>query len=224
MMAASLNGREIAMEERLPADATPTEPGWYATAYGEERWFNGSELTDYTRSPLPAWATAPKPPALNRPLPGASFADATARFFQRWNQMAGRSSRSEFWWAILALTLANVVLNFIPVVGQVLAVVVNIGTLIPLVTVTMRRYHDTNRSGWWIILPIMAQLAGFIAAAMAFLGVLVSFGEDQSARDDGMVLLTIAGVAALITLALTAWACMQLAGKSVAEGTRFDRS
>jgi len=56
----------------------------------------------------------------------------------------GRARRREFW----IFFFCNLVLSIIPVVGSIVALV----TFIPNITVGVRRFHDTNRSGkWWFL-------------------------------------------------------------------------
>jgi len=40
--------------------------------------------------------------------------------------------------------------------------VVNLALLVPSLAVGVRRLHDINRSGWWIIMPYVVGFAGFI--------------------------------------------------------------
>jgi len=39
--------------------------------------------------------------------------------------------------------------------------------LIPNLAVTVRRLHDTNRSGWWILAPLAPYAVGFVMAILA---------------------------------------------------------
>nr|WP_274607040.1 DUF805 domain-containing protein [Agrococcus sp. KRD186] len=43
-------------------------------------------------------------------MPGASLGQATGRFFRGYFHFAGRASRSEFWWAMLAVWIISLVL------------------------------------------------------------------------------------------------------------------
>ena len=69
-----------------------------------------------------------------------SFAGAIALGFQRYFDFSGRSSRSEYWWWFLF----NLLVGWIPFVGLVL--------LIPNIAIGVRRLHDINRTGWWLLL------------------------------------------------------------------------
>lgn len=58
-----------------------------------------------TRSPVGG-----TPDNLDLPLYGAGPVQAVVRFFKRWLKFQGRSSRSEFWWSMLAQFLVNAVM------------------------------------------------------------------------------------------------------------------
>ena len=74
----------------------------------------------------------------------------------------GRASRQEYWMfflfnIIIAFCLGIVigVLQSITKTDQsVLGNIYNLAILIPSIAVAIRRMHDTNRSGWWSIVPI----------------------------------------------------------------------
>lgn len=96
----------------------------------------------------------------------------------------GRSRRSEFWLWVLFRIAVGAVLGTISIsvlmsgmnfqnpdpsqfVGRYFSVMpivqlVNLGLLLPTIAVAVRRLHDTNRSGWWVIMPIAVAIAGAI--------------------------------------------------------------
>lgn len=74
-------------------------------------------------------------------------------------KFGGRASRSEFWWFMLFIFLVNFVTScigyFLPyMLGASLTLVVSLLFLPPNLGVTVRRLHDRNLSGWWLMLPI----------------------------------------------------------------------
>ena len=99
------------------------------------------------------------------------------RPLKRYFEVSGRSSRSEYWMfilfqglvssALLALWVGLVVASppgsmMIPSIMLGLAYgLFLLGSIIPNVTVLIRRLHDTNRSAWWLLL----YAPGFISAA-----------------------------------------------------------
>ena len=83
-----------------------------------------------------------------------AFIRAIKLFFRNYYNFRGRSSRSEFWYAFLFVTLVGAVLGYdeeVPVLS-VLSCIWAIVTLIPLIAVTVRRLHDTGRSSVILII------------------------------------------------------------------------
>lgn len=78
--------------------------------------------------------------------PQLSFSEALREARGKLLQFNGRSRRSEFWWCALALLIANFVLNLIPFIGGLVALVLSL-LMIPL---AFRRLHDSGHSGWWL--------------------------------------------------------------------------
>lgn len=75
--------------------------------------------------------------------PTLDFGDAIKLACNRIVETKGRSRRSEFWWAAL---VAYIVSIFVPVVQ------------LAMIPITIRRLHDTGRSGWWLLFPIVASV------------------------------------------------------------------
>jgi uncharacterized membrane protein YhaH (DUF805 family) len=75
----------------------------------------------------------------------------------------GRARRKEYWIFLLCNTLAFVVLIFLDVsLGSVsadgngvLSMLYSLAVTVPSITVGIRRMHDTDHSGWWIIVPFV---------------------------------------------------------------------
>ena len=114
------------------------------------------------------------------PLPGASFGEAVKRFFQRYAQFRGYASRSEFWWVALfngLIGLGLYLLLFMVVglggalggssddvgtgagIGMVVVMLLYfayaIATFIPGLALTVRRLHDTGKSGLWLLIAFI---------------------------------------------------------------------
>ena len=82
-------------------------------------------------------------------------------------QFSGRASRSEYWWFVLAILLVIIVAAVID--GATGSVVVTslayLFIIIPGLAVSVRRLHDTNRSGWYLLLnfiPLVGTILLFI--------------------------------------------------------------
>ncbi|WP_434765682.1 DUF805 domain-containing protein [Pseudomonas triticicola] len=70
----------------------------------------------------------------------------------------GRATRREYWMFFLinmGIAIAISVVDGILKTGGVLQSLYNLAMLLPSLAVGVRRMHDTDRSGWWILLPIV---------------------------------------------------------------------
>ncbi|MGC0952959.1 DUF805 domain-containing protein [Pantoea agglomerans] len=71
---------------------------------------------------------------------------------------SGRARRNEYW----MFTLFNILIAFLLGIfetiigaGDILSNLYSLAILIPGIAVAVRRLHDTDRSGWWLLLPIV---------------------------------------------------------------------
>jgi uncharacterized membrane protein YhaH (DUF805 family) len=76
----------------------------------------------------------------------------------------GRALRSEYWYWILGIVIISVVLSIIDIsIGtQVLSYLFSLATLLPGLAVGARRLHDTDRSGWWLLLGLIPLVGAII--------------------------------------------------------------
>ena len=72
--------------------------------------------------------------------------------FSKYADFNGRATRSEYWWFSLFIALVYLVLA---VVNEVLPGIFALATLLPTLAVTVRRLHDTERSGWWLLICLV---------------------------------------------------------------------
>ncbi|UTM58577.1 DUF805 domain-containing protein [Photobacterium sp. CCB-ST2H9] len=79
---------------------------------------------------------------------------------------SGRARREEYWMFWLTNIVVNIVLAVIGVLTETADVLFVFYSLIifpPSLAVTIRRLHDSNRSGWWILftlVPVIGTIAG----------------------------------------------------------------
>lgn len=82
-------------------------------------------------------------------LPQLDFMQAVKLALSRLKETNGRSRRSEFWWAILALYvgggIVGYILKLIPYIGFWLYLIVSIAVLIVSLPLFMRRMHDIGK-------------------------------------------------------------------------------
>ncbi|MDH5182393.1 MAG: DUF805 domain-containing protein [Gammaproteobacteria bacterium] len=90
---------------------------------------------------------------------------------------AGRASRSEYWFFTLFNLIIAIVLGFVDGAAGlisaesgmgVLGSIYMLAVLLPGIAVTVRRLHDTGRSGWWLLL-ILIPLLGALALLVFFI-------------------------------------------------------
>jgi len=96
-----------------------------------------------------------------------------------WKKFAvfqGRSRRKEYWYFLLCNVIAGMVLGVVDGLTGMLDDATGIGllsglymlaVLIPSLAVSVRRLHDTGRSGWWMLLgiiPLLGLVVLFFAA------------------------------------------------------------
>ncbi|MFF7178403.1 DUF805 domain-containing protein [Streptomyces sp. NPDC008121] len=77
---------------------------------------------------------------------------------------SGRARRKEFWMFTLFSVLISIVLTIIDsMLGiQLLSLIYSLAVLIPTLAVSIRRLHDTGRSGWWILIGLIPLVGAII--------------------------------------------------------------
>jgi len=105
--------------------------------------------------------------------------DWAKRPIQKYADFTGRAPRTEYWWFVLALIIASLVINIVESILGInrmvagvygpITVLLMLGVLIPSIAVGVRRLHDTNRSGWWILLPVVPYCLAFALGGAAML-------------------------------------------------------
>ncbi len=124
---------------------------------------------------------------------------------KRYVQFSGRSRRKEFWMWVLFIILATIVLTILDSMlglggrtfagpsstttptmtsvgygafasGGLLTSIFSLAILIPNIAVSVRRLHDIDRSGWFILLPLLPygiglgmMAAGAMSASPAYM-------------------------------------------------------
>lgn len=81
-----------------------------------------------------------------------TFAESIKLCFAKYADFNGRAKRPEYWWFFLFVFLASLALR---IASDMLSGIFGLATLIPSLAAGTRRLHDTNRSGWWLLLWII---------------------------------------------------------------------
>lgn len=148
-----------------------------------------------------------------------TFTAAISSVLSKYATFTGRARRSEYWWFYLFTVLVSIGTTIVDyplnaVLGHHWNVVGDLATLallLPSLAVGVRRLHDTGRTGWWMLLPVVpivaALMSGFglavTAVGVAFAGTSGSSPADAFAGllivlMFGFMLLALAGTVTLV--------------------------
>jgi uncharacterized membrane protein YhaH (DUF805 family) len=99
-----------------------------------------------------------------------TFGEAVRSGFDHYVKFDGRASRPAFWWWVLFVILVSIAANIIDLAigAPVFSALVGLGLLLPGLSVSIRRLHDTNRTGWWILIYLIP-LIGLIVLLVFYL-------------------------------------------------------
>lgn len=140
---------------------------------------------------------------------------AMFRPFLRYAEFNGRSNRVEFWSFVLLMYLVAGAFGglmylislkdghfdidtFFPnyIRWSQLYSLFSLGTLVPYIAVAVRRLHDSGRTGWWLIVPVIISVVGYVAFFIfqgeAFINAVLEMGPKMEAmqQDNPMTAMT----------------------------------
>ncbi len=89
---------------------------------------------------------------------------------KKYADFSGRARRKEYWMFVLMNFLVSILISFVgAVIGDTdgliavsLSGVYALFIFIPSLAVTVRRLHDTNKSGWWILITFVPLIGGLV--------------------------------------------------------------
>jgi uncharacterized membrane protein YhaH (DUF805 family) len=102
-----------------------------------------------------------------------NFQQAIVSGFRNYVGFAGRAARSEYWYWVLFVFLVGAVAAVLDVAifpGNQLSpinTVSSIVLLLPGIAVSVRRLHDIDRTGWWLLL-VFTIIGAFVLLYWAF--------------------------------------------------------
>lgn len=109
-----------------------------------------------------------------------SFVDAIKVFFANYINFSGRARRSEYWWAVLFIFVVNIFVSIVDNVitpGMVrdygnglISILWSLAIIIPSLSLNVRRLHDIDKSGWFVLLgliPIVGPIVLIVWACQA---------------------------------------------------------
>lgn len=127
---------------------------------------------------------------------------------KKYATFSGRAPRAEYWWFYLGTIIVGFVLGLLGTlfgVGRNLADIANLALVLPWIGVTVRRLHDTDRSGWWIL--------GFAVGLVAVVALVVGMnGLGAQPSKAGSFTMGIVAVVAMLGSFITFLVFMVLPG------------
>jgi len=152
-----------------------------------------------------------------------SFVAAIQSGFRNYARFRGRASRSEFWWfSLFTLIVQRATSGF-----EVLGGLVSLALLLPGLAVHVRRLHDTDRRGWWVLWPALAfgtALGVFIVFAVSTAFDIINPDEwDPQTAFEGAsgITLAIIGAALLAGIVTSVMNLVFLVQRSDVNANRF---
>ncbi|MDQ0200763.1 DUF805 domain-containing protein [Neobacillus ginsengisoli] len=77
----------------------------------------------------------------------------------------GRARRKEYWMFFLFNSIVSIVLSILDRVLHVsplLSTLYSLAVLLPYLAVSIRRLHDTGKSGWWLLIGLIPLVGAII--------------------------------------------------------------
>jgi uncharacterized membrane protein YhaH (DUF805 family) len=98
--------------------------------------------------------------------------DWAVRPVKLYAKFTGRAPRAEYWWYYLGTVIAGLVAGLFDQLIHSSAVqnVLNLALFVPWMAVSVRRLHDIDRSGWWLVSLLVPIVLIVIYAAGALTG------------------------------------------------------
>lgn len=177
---------------------------------------------------------------LDQPAYNCTMGESFIRFWKKYAVFKGRASRGEFWWWVLcniiivfAISLLFGLLGAIAGhsasyatlrISRVVTGLWSLATLVPNLALSVRRMHDTNKSGWSVAVCYGVLLVGYIltiaGTTMTDIGAVNAiYSGDTSTAATGAIL-TIIG--SLVLIAGCIVYIVFMARRSDPAGVRFD--
>lgn len=129
---------------------------------------------------------------------------------------SGRARRKEYWFFVLFTFIFSIVARLLDLLifgpsGMLISGLFGLAMLLPQLAVLVRRLHDTNRSGKWVL--------GYYLLTILWTGILIVWGistsfvaamQGTAGMPVGFSIFAIVGVLAILAYAivLLVWSCL----------------
>lgn len=84
---------------------------------------------------------------------------------KKYTVFTGRAQRQEYWMFFLFNMIITIAIGFLEgftgTLGMI-GIIYSLAILLPGLAVSIRRLHDTNRSGWWLLIGLIPLLGTIV--------------------------------------------------------------
>lgn len=99
--------------------------------------------------------------------------------FKKFTDFGGRARRAEYWYFVLFNAIATLIIGFIDgILGLkiydnglysygLLTAIYGLIILVPAIALSVRRLHDTDRSGWWLLIAFIPFVGAIVLLVFA---------------------------------------------------------
>ncbi len=147
---------------------------------------------------------------------------------RRYVDFSGRSSRSEFWLYVLFYFIIYIIAGIIDafVFGRagrvgILTTIVALVHLLPSLAVSVRRLHDIDRTGWWVLVfalaPFVVTMIALLAAGGSMFAMMSGQGGAGAAAGFGVAM----AIAEIIDIVILIVALVFYCTRGTAGSNRF---
>jgi uncharacterized membrane protein YhaH (DUF805 family) len=137
--------------------------------------------------------------------------DWAKRPIEKYADFTGRAPRAEYWWYVLAVVVACIVVSIIESILGInkmvlgiygpITVLLLLATLVPSISVGVRRLHDTSRSGWWLLAFFIPYVLALVLGGSALTGGAArADGASMASLGLAGLLLALSGIMGIVLL------------------------
>lgn len=87
------------------------------------------------------------------------------KVLKKYNVYQGRARREEYWMFTLFSTLIAIAMSVVDTIlgtWVLFSSLYSLAIILPATGVAIRRLHDTNRSGWWLLITLVPLIGAII--------------------------------------------------------------
>lgn len=104
--------------------------------------------------------------------------EAYKKFWSNYANFNGRTSRADYWWTFLANVLVGMIIGFVcgfisgltgasnveasSGLPALLSLLYSLAIFVPSLALAVRRLHDINKSGWYLLMGLIPLAGGII--------------------------------------------------------------